>query len=83
MANGLAKVDLVDAIKNWPYIEVVDPQSDKYPENLLRLSKFLFPEAVGTFWTIINHIKIVFDKGDIQAKAYLAFGHSCNYLSEQ
>jgi hypothetical protein len=83
LIEGLAKADVTEAIKNWPAIELIDPLSQKYPDNLLRLSRFLYPEAVGTFWTIINHFKIVFDNGSIEAKAYLAFGHSCNYLSKQ
>jgi hypothetical protein len=77
-ADGLAQAEKAVAVKNWPSIEIIQPDSAKYPENLRRLSRFLYPEAVCSFWNIINHIKLVFEAEAVEAKAYLAYGHSCD-----
>lgn len=77
-AEGLMDGKLRQVIDNWPSIEVIDPALNNYPDELLRLSRFLYPEGICTFWNIVNHLKLVFHNDAIEAKAYLMFGHSCD-----
>jgi hypothetical protein len=79
-ADGLTSSENAMKVKNWPSVELIDPELERYPENLRRLSRYLAPEAVGVFWNIINHIKLVIEPQQTEAKAYLAYGHSCDLI---
>lgn len=65
------------AILAWPGICMKSDHPDLWPSNLLWGDRFVNSQGVSVFWRKISHIKLSYHSSlPLEAKAYLAFGHS-------
>lgn len=66
-----------DALLAWSGISLREDTPELWPLNVTLGDRFFGSEADSVFWRTIYEIKIVFQEQEIlEAKAYLAFGHS-------
>ncbi|MFM6039343.1 MAG: hypothetical protein ACKPBV_18825 [Sphaerospermopsis kisseleviana] len=65
-----------DHLLKWPGLIHQKDSPELWPENLRQLDSLITPGTTSVFWRTINHLKLVYQPGrDLEAKAYLAFGH--------
>lgn len=75
--TGLCDPAKKNALLAWTGISQRSSVPDLWPDNIGFGDRFLGSRAFSIFWRNINHIKIVYQPGILlEAKGYLAFGHS-------
>ena len=72
--RGLCTVEKHDALLAWPGLTQANGASS-WPVNVTWGDRLLGGRALSVFWRKINHIKLLFERDSLSAKAYLAFGH--------
>ena len=66
-----------DAFLAWPGLSQKLSVPDLWPSNISFGDRFLGSRAFSLFWRRVSHIKLIYQPGmPLQAKGYLAFGHS-------
>lgn len=75
--EGLCVPAKREGLLAWSGFDSRNSRPDLWPSNLTWGDRFLNSTAVSVFWRTINHIKIVYQPSKtLEAKAYLAFGHT-------
>jgi hypothetical protein len=75
--KGLCTSVKHQALLTWPGFSQKADQPDLWPSNLDWGDKFISTQGGSVFWRKISHIKISYHPDvPLEAKAYLAFGHS-------
>jgi hypothetical protein len=78
--QGLCTTEKHDAILNWSGYSDNKSHPDLWPDNLSNVSQFLGSRWYSICFRNLNHIKIVYHPDcNLEAKAYLAFGHKFVY----
>jgi hypothetical protein len=76
LKNKICTSDKIARLVEWPGSIEEQSHQQKWPDNLSKAARFVYPNLRSAAVKVISHIKIVYQPMvPLQAKAYLWFGH--------